>query len=458
MNSQAFKQTKIPENPGVYLFKKGKSVLYVGKATSLKDRVKSYFSKDLIATRGPILVDMVFKSDKVEFEVTDSVLEALILEAYLIKKLQPKYNTKEKDNKSYNYVVITNEPFPKVLIERGKNIDFNSLQTTHYPLQTTYGPFPHGAILKEALRIVRKIFPFIDKQSSKKDNYEFYRQLGLVPNVVPALSSLRMRVRKHGDAFARPEADELRCGQEIFLQKNILGSMDSRLRGNDNTGEHYKKAKLEYQKTIRNIKLFFEGKKKELVKKLKKEMHAYAKKQEFENANKIKKTIYALNHIHDVSLLKRDMADVGKALRIEAYDVAHLSGTNMVGVMTVIEDGVPEKDEYRKFNIKTVFGANDPASLKEMFLRRLGHTEWQYPGIIVVDGNEIQLNVVEQALKSLKIQIPVVAVVKDEKHKASKILGDKNLILSYRDQILLANTEAHRFAIAFHRQKRGKLK
>jgi excinuclease ABC subunit C len=76
----------------------------------------------------------------------------------------------------------------------------------------------------------------------------------------------------------------------------------------------------------------------------------------------------------------------------------------------------------------------------------------------VVDGNEIQLNVVEQALKSLKIQIPVVAVVKDEKHKASKILGDKNLILSYRDQILLANAEAHRFALAFHRQKRAKLR
>ncbi len=406
MNSQDLIKAKLPDGPGVYLFKKGKTVLYIGKATSLKDRTKSYFSKDLIATRGPLLVDMVFKADHLEYEETDSVLEALILEAHLIKKLQPKYNTKEKDNRSYNYVVITDEEFPKVLIERGKNIDFKNLKllTFNFKLSTVFGPFPHGAILKEALQIVRKIFPFIDKQSSKKDNYEFYRQLGLTPDV-----------------------------KNIDVQR-------------------------EYIKTIRNIKLFFEGKKKELVKKLEKEMHAFAKKQQFENANKIKKTIYALNHIRDVSLLKRDMADVGKALRIEAYDVAHLSGTNMVGVMTVIEDGVPEKDEYRKFNIKTVFGANDPASLKEMFLRRLGHTEWQYPGIIVVDGNEIQLNVVGQALRSLKIEIPVVAVVKDEKHKASKILGDKNLILSYRDQILLANAEAHRFALAFHRQKRGKLK
>jgi excinuclease ABC subunit C len=236
--------------------------------------------------------------------------------------------------------------------------------------------------------------------------------------------------------------------------------MDPRIRKDDNAldAQNNKKAKCEYAKTIRNIKLFFEGKKKELVKKLEKEMHAFAKKQEFENANKIKKTIYALNHIRDVSLLKRDMSDVGKAMRLEAYDVAHLSGTNMVGVMTVIMDGVAEKDEYRKFTIKTIKGANDPGALKEMFLRRLGHTDWQYPSIIVVDGNEIQLNVVEQALRSLKITIPVVAVVKDDKHKASKILGDKNLILSYRDQILLVNAEAHRFALAFHRQKRGKLR
>jgi excinuclease ABC subunit C len=443
MNSQQFKKIQLPESPGVYLFKKGKSVLYVGKATSLKDRVKSYFSKDLIATRGPLLVDMVFKADSVEFEETDSVLEALILEAYIIKKLQPKYNTKEKDNKSYNYVVITDEEFPKVLIERGKNLDLKNgtfldskLEPKSQSLTAIFGPFPHGAMLKEALKIVRKIFPFIDKQSSKRDNFEFYRQLGLVPNVAPVLSFRR-----------RPESS---------LRNSGLGSPG--VPEDDKMAVVNNVAKLEYQKTIRHIKLFFEGKKKELVKSLEKEMMNLAKKQKFEEANKIKKTLYALNHIRDVSLLKRDMSDVGKALRIEGYDVAHLSGTNMVGVMTVIEDGIPEKTEYKKFNIKTVKGANDPASLKEMFLRRLGHTEWQYPGLIVVDGNEIQLSVVENALATLKINIPVVAVVKDEKHKASRILGDKNLILSYRDQILLANTEAHRFAIAFHRQKRGKLK
>jgi excinuclease ABC subunit C len=108
----------LPDNPGVYFFYKGKQLLYVGKATSLKSRVRSYFAKDLIETRGPHIVDMVFKADRVVFEETDSVLEAVILEANLIKKYQPRYNTKDKDNKSFNYVVITNDPLPLVILVR----------------------------------------------------------------------------------------------------------------------------------------------------------------------------------------------------------------------------------------------------------------------------------------------------------------------------------------------------
>src|SRR5674476_923017 len=107
MNNIHLKKLKMPDKPGVYYFRKGKEIIYIGKATSLRDRVKSYFGKDLIVTRGPLLVDMVFHADKVDWQETDSVLEALILEASLIKKYQPKYNTKEKDDKSFNYVVIT---------------------------------------------------------------------------------------------------------------------------------------------------------------------------------------------------------------------------------------------------------------------------------------------------------------------------------------------------------------
>ena len=120
MDFSQYKKINLPDTPGVYLFKKNKEILYIGKATSLKDRVRSYFSNDLIATRGPLLIDMVFQANDIEFIKTDSVLEALILESNLIKKYQPRYNTQEKDDKSYNYVIITKEDFPRVLIEKGK--------------------------------------------------------------------------------------------------------------------------------------------------------------------------------------------------------------------------------------------------------------------------------------------------------------------------------------------------
>src|SRR5690348_467724 len=124
MKSQDLPKFNLPDAPGVYFFKKGKEILYVGKATSLQDRVKSYFSKDIFLTRGPKIAKMLDEADNVSFMVTDSVLEALILEANEIRKHMPVANTREKDDKSYNFVVVTKEEFPKILIERGKNLAF----------------------------------------------------------------------------------------------------------------------------------------------------------------------------------------------------------------------------------------------------------------------------------------------------------------------------------------------
>src|SRR3989344_5936390 len=148
MNSQDLKKFNLPDAPGVYFFLgKSRKILYIGKATSLKDRVKSYFVRDILMTRSLLIAKMLEEAKKVEFIETDSVLEALLLEASEIKKHQPIYNSKEKDDKSYNYVTITEEDYPQVLITRGSG---------------TYGPFPHGGELKEALKIIRKIFPFRD--------------------------------------------------------------------------------------------------------------------------------------------------------------------------------------------------------------------------------------------------------------------------------------------------------
>src|SRR3989344_4707978 len=332
MQINYFKKNKLPNKPGVYFFLKEKQILYIGKATSLKDRVKSYFSKDLIETRGPLLVDMLFKADKIKWQETDSVLEALILEAELIKKHKPYYNTKEKDDKSFNYVCITKEKLPKVMIVRGKELQEQKnssaflhpsggtfrVQNSSVLFANVYGPFTSGLQLREAIKIIRRIFPFLDEKS--KNYLEFYKQINLVPD---------LKDRK------------------LYIQN------------------------------IRNIKLFFAGKKKRILQNLQKKMKEYAKNREFEKAGEIKRQIFALQHINDIALLRNEVfpplinkeGNEGRFLnsphpgpllvkergnsnfRIEAYDIAHMGGKNMTGVMVVVEDGEINKKEYRKFKI-----------------------------------------------------------------------------------------------------------
>jgi len=415
MTKEEFLKYSLPDNPGVYTFMHGKDILYIGKATSLKERVRSYFSSDLSTTRGQLIVDMVLKSNHITYEETDSVLEALILEAFKIKKYQPYYNTKEKDNKSFTYVVITKEDFERVLLVRGRNLEQDY---PHNDRRYTFGPFPNTNILKSALKIIRKIFPYrdncqVNNSLSSKPCFNF--QIGLCPGV---------------------------CG----------GKID----------------KKQYQKTIKHLKTFFEGKKAKLLKDLEREMLLLAKNKKFEEAQKIKKQIFSLNHIQDISLIKKDIEsnhlfsekmDINSEdnFRIEAYDVAHMSGKNMVGVMVVVQNGETENQLYRKFKIKTVKQVNDIASLKEILKRRFKHHEWQFPNLIVVDGGLAQYNAASEFIKSLNLSIPIVSVVKNESHKPEKMLGDEDLIKKHQNAILLANSEAHRFSITYHRKLRKKI-
>src|SRR3989339_715890 len=153
------KMKKIPDGPGVYFFLGAKKeVLYIGKATSLRSRVRSYFSPDLAKARGPLLVKMLEKATTIDWRETDSVLEALLLEANLIKSHKPKHNTDLKDDKSWNYIVITKEDFPIIRYVRGREL---AMQDPDDYLHT-FGPFPHGLQLKAAMKIIRKIFPYRD--------------------------------------------------------------------------------------------------------------------------------------------------------------------------------------------------------------------------------------------------------------------------------------------------------
>ncbi len=494
MNLGDFKKFNLPDGPGVYFFKKNGAknatsvssqngisttpvgtnsetqTLYIGKATSLRDRVRSYMSDDLIKTRGMLLVDMIAEADTIEFQETDSVLEAFILESELIKKYQPRYNTKEKDNKSFNYVVITKEDFPRVLIVRGRNLEKagqtkkEQLENLGFEYTDVFGPFPFGAELREAMKLVRKIFPYRDKCE---------------PYIGPKVEKSRAEISADGSHVGRGLSDEFSAIKPCFNRS--IGLCPGVC-----TGEI---SQEEYAEQVDHIRKFFKGKKRELIVDLEKEMHAFAKEQKFEEAHEVKKTLSALTHIQDISLIKKDaeFGDISQArfskgaasesgsmfqVRAEGYDVAHLSGKDMVGVMVVMEDGVFAKHEYKKFNIRQIQASNDTGALKQILERRFNHTEWPTPTHIVIDGGKAQLNVAEEILKKFEIKnVVLVSVLKDDKHKAKDILrsgifvhnGVENSTknssqISERfddGDIISLNQECHRFAIATHRKRRS---
>lgn len=408
MTRQDIAKLNLPDNPGVYTFVDAKGrPLYIGRATSLKDRVKSYFSNDLIETRGPRIIDMVTKAKTLTWQESDSVLEAIILESVLIKRYQPHYNVDERDDKSSQYVVITDEMWPRVFLVRAR--DFDQALTEHtlgYRVKRYFGPYPHGGLIKEALKILRKLFPFKDKKSFDARHDAFYRALGRSP--------------KEDDTNARRR----------------------------------------YARTIDYLILFFEGKKDQIRTRIEREMNVSAKALKFEDAQYFKKLLYAIDHINDIALIKASNSTMNssqagsKEFRMEAYDIAHLSGTNVVGAMTVSVNGELMPAHYRKFKI--LKQANDDiAGLVEILSRRLNHSEWTYPDIILVDGNETHRNHAEAVLKARRISIPVVAVTKDERHKAAQLIGNPDIIKRYEKQIITLNAEAHRFAVAFHRLRRS---
>lgn len=413
---------ELPDVPGVYLFTQGKGrakkILYVGKATSLRDRTRSYFDDDLIATRGPRIVDMVTLADGIQYETTPTVLEALVREAALIREHRPKANAMGKDDKSFLYAVITDETIPRVLAIRGTDIDFRGkkmLRPSVVKLRAIHGPFPSGYQLREALRLIRKIFPFFDTEKPVEElgkhgraKVEFNRQIGQYPK-------------------------------------------------KDEAGD--KAARKQYLQSIRNVSLYLSGRVKTLRQTLERDMRAAIKSERFEDAGQIRNQLFALDHVQDVSLIKEDwqrekdrQSGMG---RIEGFDTAHLSGTNAIGVMTVLEDARPSKKEYRSFNIRGVQKNDDIASLKEVLSRRFGHPEWPYPKAIVVDGGKTHKKAAESVLESLGIKIPVAAVVKDERHRPREVIGSMKAGIQDADAVLV-NAEAHRFSITLHRKARSR--
>ena len=356
-------------------------------------------------------------------EPSHALGQALVREAALIKKHHPVANAEGKDDSTFLYAIITREEIPRVLTLRGKDIDFKNRKPrfdlksessrSNLGFRAIYGPFPSGAQLQEGLRLIRRIFPFFDTPRPIEFN-------------------------THIQHYPR-----------IFNAK-------------------------EYRHTIRHIMLFLSGRGKQLRFALEKEMQQAAREERFEDAAEARRELFALNHIQDVSLIKDENLQSSRPSgRIEAYDTAHLAGTDAIGVMTVVENGAPNKKEYRTFRIRgtmkdlrgpssnerprrSLMHNDDIASLKEILSRRLTHSEWPFPKVIVVDGGKAQKKAAESAIVAAGFSIPVVAVVKDEKHHPREIIGARRAGISEADAVL-ANAEAHRFSLARHRRARSRI-
>lgn len=371
---------KLPLTPGVYQFIGLKNeIFYIGRATSLRRRVLQYFRPDI----DPRIGEMVSLAKKIKHFKTDSVLEAVILEANLIKKHWPKYNIRDKDNRSFVWLAFTSGDYPKPLIVREREL-------SKFPAGKTkvFGPFPNAALLKEALKLLRRILPYSTcKPNSGQPCFDY--QINLCPGT---------------------------CVGKI--------------------------TPTEYQKNIKALVMIFSGQKKLLLKSLSKYNPQAAA---------------ALKHINDVTLISRsELSGLPQANRIEAYDVSHFSGKETVGAMSVFVDGVPDKGNYRLFNIKTV-GNNDLLALQEMISRRLNHEEWPLPEIFLIDGGKPQIDFLTKLFAERRIARPVIGI--------SKLAGDrlvfsaktskatKELAEQLKSTLLQARDEAHRFGNMARRRK-----
>jgi excinuclease ABC subunit C len=394
----------LPNQPGIYLFYNAKGdLLYVGKATSLKNRVKSYFMGQ--RTPRPI-EEMIHEVKSIKHKTTGSVLEAIILESLYIKKYQPRYNILGRDDKSWNYIVITDDKYPQVITVREHEIK-NNCKLKIDNCKFSFGPYP-GLKTKEVLKILRRIFKFSTCLPNQKRPC-LYRQMGDCLGV---------------------------CTNEI-------------------TPVDYK------AKVIKPLILFLSGKKSQVLKNLARAMKIASQNQEFEEAGRLRNQISALRRLEDMALIGEDFYSETKkpqkdGYRIEGYDISNISGTSAVGSMVVFTNGEPDKNQYRKFRIRTITQANDVGMLKEILERRFKNS-WTLPQLILIDGGLGQVNVARQVLRENNLSIPVVGLAKGAERKKNELIGslppglDLKTLISVRD-------EAHRFAINYHRKLRSRIK
>ncbi|MDO8498646.1 MAG: excinuclease ABC subunit UvrC [bacterium] len=408
-------KSSIPHRPGVYIYRDTRGrILYVGKAIDLYHRVSSYFNRTPDSSKTAALVSRIFSVETIEVL---SELEALILEANLIKKHHPPYNIKLTDDRDYLYVKITKEPFPKVVTARKGEL----LDAKEY-----FGPFPSSRTVRSTLKKLRRIFPWCAQGGKPyRGRPCFYYHLGLCPGP---------------------------CAGKV--------------------------TEAEYARIIKRFSKFMRGEKEELLKDLQQEMEEASKVLNFEKAQTIKKTLEGLEYLiqpnraeiylenpnfledqNKLAILKlqEDLLLAAVPERIECYDVSNILGQQAVGSLVVLTWGDLDKKWYRKFKIRLEGKPNDVAMMREILSRRLKHDEWPKPDLILVDGGKGQVGVVSQEVKKVGWTAPVLGLAKrmewlyppeGEVIKLPKNSLSLRLLQKIRD-------EAHRFAISYHRKLRS---
>ncbi|QQS38451.1 GIY-YIG nuclease family protein [Candidatus Woesebacteria bacterium] len=416
----------LPTTPGVYFFQdKDGKIRYIGKAKNLYNRVSTYF---LGSIEGKTKI-MVGGSYKISYIEVASELEALLLEAKLVRKYKPQYNFELRDDKNPLYIKITKEKYPRVLTAR--KID----ESEH--LISFYGPFPSGENVRVILRLLKRVFPFSNHVLEKRACLD--SQIGL----------------------CNP------CPNDINIQNDI---------------KLIKELTRKYTTNIRLIKKVLDGNIDKVRNELEKTMKVFADKEMYEEAFKVKEVLDKLeyitqpiinidkylinpNFIEDIrrqegeslnNILQENGVSIDKLHRIECFDVAHISGVNATASMVTFIDGVSEKKLYRHFKIRQDKKTSDTDSMKEIARRRKARLrDWGTPDLIVVDGGKGQVSVFCDVFSDTKIQIVGLAkryetlVIKNTQKPAQYNLVKLpkgpalNLLQRLRD-------EAHRFARRYH--------
>ncbi|MBD3250604.1 MAG: hypothetical protein GF381_03490 [Candidatus Pacebacteria bacterium] len=416
--------SSLPSQPGVYWFLNAEGkVLYVGKAKNLKKRVSSYRRLNQLSERK---VKLVRQASQVEHQVLTSELEALLIEAELIRLHQPPYNILLKDDKSPIYLQITTGDFPKVNTLRRREINQQPISQTQ---GTILGPYQSAYKLKQVLKIARKIFPWCDQpaqvEPNNKDGGEL-RSESKAQLEKMAENRLKTNLKKTPASKTQPNTTATRQACFYYHIDQCPGACLAEI------------SSEEYQQTIDQLILFLKGKKKTVIKNLRQKMEQFAQELKFEQAQKIKKKLELIAEVTSpkyrlkpdlvlpalqASRTKNSLLHLRRILqdfmsipsgyqlsRIEGYDVSNIQGKAAAVSLVAFSQGQPDKSNYRLFNIRSLDTPNDYQMMKEALIRRQKHPEWGKPNLVVIDGGKGQLRA---ALSVWEWSNPVISIAKD---------------------------------------------